>query len=132
GKDMDPVEFYDVLHVPALQNSLLSLFHLTHKKGYNVNITNSVVNFLQSRMLCFFADITLTMLAIYGAELSTISTCPMDISLWHHQCGHQPADTICEMIKKELVTGIRCMSTAKSNPICEPCIAGKLHCHNIP
>ena len=33
-----PVVFHDVLHVPQLGSNLLSLFHLTRLKGYEIGV----------------------------------------------------------------------------------------------
>lgn len=50
---MDPVEFHDVLHIPALCNNLLSPFHLTREKGYYVSIKGSTVDFIHSGEIQF-------------------------------------------------------------------------------
>jgi hypothetical protein len=59
GKEMDPIEFHDVLHVPALRNNLLSPFHLTHEKGYGIRIEGPIVDFIHSDKIWLSADITL-------------------------------------------------------------------------
>ena len=59
GKEMDPIEFHDVLHVPALRNNLLSPFHLTREKGYGIRIEGPTVDFIHSGKIRFSADITL-------------------------------------------------------------------------
>jgi hypothetical protein len=55
GKEMDPVEFHDVLHVPALRNNLLSQFHLTREKGFSVSIEGPTVDFIHSGKIRFSA-----------------------------------------------------------------------------
>lgn len=56
----------------------------------------------------------------------------MDLSLWHWHCGHLSADNIHHMIEDKLVTDVKCIGMTGLDPICEPCISGKLHHHNIP
>jgi hypothetical protein len=146
GKEMDPVEFHDVLHVPALRNNLLSPFHLTREKNYSIKIEGPTVDFIHSGETRFSADITQnnigylrgrtqvfsTSSAMVIANSSSTSTCPMDLSLWHQHCGHLSADNVCQMIEDNLVTGVKCVKMTGLDPICEPCIAGKLHRHNVP
>ena len=146
GKEMDPIEFHDVLHVPALHNNLLSPFHLTREKGYGIRIEGPTVNFIHSGKIQFSADITLDNIGYLRgrtqvfsmsstmviANSSSTSTCLMDLSLWHQHCGHLSADNICQMIKDKLVTGVKCVGMTGLDPICEPCISGKLHHHNVP
>jgi hypothetical protein len=48
---LNPVIFHDVIHVPALGSNLLSLFHLTGIKGYNIGIENDQVLFYHEELL---------------------------------------------------------------------------------
>ncbi|KIJ32658.1 hypothetical protein M422DRAFT_145888, partial [Sphaerobolus stellatus SS14] len=131
GKEMDPVEFHDMLHVPDLRNNLLSPFHLTREKGYDVNIKNSTADFLHGGKLRFSADITPDNIgylhgrtqiftpdsAMIAANSITSSTCPMNLSLCHRRCGHLASGTIREMIEKQLVNGVKCTMLSVSDPI---------------
>ena len=67
-----------------------------------------------------------------SAFVSTVSTCPLDLSLWHRRFGHLHIGGVQSLIKKELVTGISLQSAAHPDPICEPCLAGKQHRGPIP
>ena len=51
------VVLHDVLHVPALASNLLSVFHLTEEKGYNVKLQASSVLFYHQGQLCFEARV---------------------------------------------------------------------------
>ncbi|KAJ3012650.1 hypothetical protein NUW54_g1808 [Trametes sanguinea] len=43
------VVLHNVLHVPALASNLLSVFHLTHEKGYTVEDINKLWDTRSSR-----------------------------------------------------------------------------------
>ncbi|KAE9384868.1 hypothetical protein BT96DRAFT_752750, partial [Gymnopus androsaceus JB14] len=60
------------------------------------------------------------------------STCPLDLVLWHCRLGHIDYQTIKTMHRKKLVKGMTIAVSSKPEPICEPCLAGKQHWHNIP
>ncbi|KAJ3991214.1 hypothetical protein F5050DRAFT_1542889, partial [Lentinula boryana] len=60
------------------------------------------------------------------------STCPLDLTLWHRHLGHTDHRTVEKMHRQKLVKGLTITSTAKPDPICEHCLAGKQHHHNIP
>jgi hypothetical protein len=49
---------------------------------------------------------------------------PLDLSLWHKQLGHHNYEDIKLMIK---VVGSELDSKVKPDPICEPCLSGKMH-----
>ena len=55
------------------------------------------------------------------------STLPLDLSLWHKRLGHYYYSDICKMISDELVDGLGLDSKAEPDPICELCLAGKMH-----
>jgi hypothetical protein len=60
------------------------------------------------------------------------STLPLDLSLWHKQLGHHNYTDIHKMISNELVDGLVLDSTAEPDPICKPCLAGKMHANPFP
>ena len=49
----------------------------------------------------------------------------LDLSLWHKQLGHHNYLDICKMISD--VDGLVLDSKAEPDPICKPCLAGKIH-----
>ena len=51
----------------------------------------------------------------------------MDLSLWHHRLCHHNYAGVKKLIKEDLVTGLELNSTTGPDPICEPCIAGKMN-----
>ena len=65
-------------------------------------------------------------------NVQLVSTLPLDLTLWHRQLGHLNHDSIKKMLKHDLVTGLTLNSWAKPDPICEPCLAGKMHANPFP
>jgi len=59
-------------------------------------------------------------------NLSSSTTIPMDLSLWHRRFCHHNYTGVKKLIKEGLVTGLELNSTTGPDPICEPCIAGKM------
>ena len=55
GVLLPAVVLHDVLHVPALARNLLSVFHLTHEKGYVVELQAANAFFYQEGELRFEA-----------------------------------------------------------------------------
>jgi hypothetical protein len=134
--------FSRVLHVPQLQNNLLSVLYLTKHKGYNINIDSQHINFIQSSRLLFTATINSqnaafldgctvpASLPLESASLS--STLPLDLSLWHRRFGHTNHDYVKQLHSKDMVTGMKFSHMSKPDPICEPCLAGKMHANPFP
>ena len=61
-----------------------------------------------------------------------IQTRPLDWQLWHERlCHHNIAD-IAKLISGGLAIGISLSSSEKRDPVCEPCLAGKMHSGSFP
>lgn len=45
GKEVRPLEFSRVLHVPKLRNNLLAILYLTCHKGFHIHIDDKRLNF---------------------------------------------------------------------------------------
>ena len=63
---------------------------------------------------------------------SYISTLPVNISLWHHRFAHHYHNSVREMNSKQLVTGINIKSKEAPDPVCEPCLSGKMNANPFP
>jgi len=61
-----------------------------------------------------------------------VSTLPADLSLWHRRFTHYNYANVKRMIEHKLVTGLVLNSDNKPDPICEPCIAGKMSANSFP
>ncbi|TFY71470.1 hypothetical protein EVG20_g1549 [Dentipellis fragilis] len=133
------VEFVDVLHVPRLDSNLLSVFHLTRVKGYKVTIEGSTMCFILNNHPLFTASVTDRNIGYLDGHVvprpvhtaNAISTCPVDATLWHRRCAHLDVDSVRKLVSDKLATGITFHSSSP-HLLCEPCINGKLHRHNIP
>ncbi|KAF7763798.1 hypothetical protein Agabi119p4_8335 [Agaricus bisporus var. burnettii] len=138
GKETRAVEFTRVLHVPDLRSNLLSCLYLARHKGFNITISSHSIDFkLQGRTL-----FTATIHSNNSAELDgstvtsetafSVSTLPVDISLWHRRFIHHNYADVKSMISKDLVSGLKLESNLSPDSICEPCLAGKMHSHPFP
>src|SRR3981189_334265 len=139
-----PVVFHDVLHVPQLGSNLLSLYHLSEKKGYEISIKAGCVRFYHTNELHFAATITShntgyldgTIIVPQKAQTAESamhsSTCPLDLTLWHCRCSHVNFTDLKQMLLHKKVTRMVIKSKSSPDPICEPCIMGKQQRHDIP
>src|SRR5258707_9158831 len=143
GRKRHPVKFSNVLHVPNLRNNLLSVLYLTRYKQFSVVILKTVMNFLHSGSVLFAAAVTASnsaylegttvpvASALVNSALSS-STPPMDTSLWHRRLCHHHYGGIECIVKDKLILGLVIQSNSPPDPICEPCLAGKMHSHAFP
>ena len=128
------VEFSRVLHVPLLKNNLLAVLYLTRYKEFNVLISKHSMVFKRNKEVLFTASISDTDVGYLDGNtidcfenVHLASTLPLDLTLWHRRLGHHNYHSIQRMYKDNLVDGLRLDSEAKPDPICEPCLAGKMH-----
>jgi len=133
------VEFTRVLHVPQLRNNLLSCLYLTRVKGYHIHIDSKAINFELNGQKLFTASITQHNSAFLDGYIVPVlesaqlaSTLPLDLSLWHRHFAHHNYADVKKMIKEDLVTGLVLNSSEKPDPICEPCLAGKMRSNPFP
>jgi transposase InsO family protein len=57
----------------------------------------------------------------------SVSTLPLDLNLWHCCFIHHNYADVRAILSKLLITGLKLNSDASPDPICEPCLAGKMH-----
>ena len=136
---MSAIEFNRVLHVPDLATNLLSVLSLTRRCGYTVAIDQDTIQFNQGGQTRFTATINnnnaaflngTTLVNMEGASLA--STLPLDHSLWHRRLCHHNYTNVKRMIEEKLVTGIKLNTLSAPDPICEPCLVGKMHANPFP
>jgi transposase InsO family protein len=139
GQISRDVELSRVLHVPALQNNLLAVLYLTRFKGFTVHISSHSIEFTRNDTTLFTASINSEGIGYLNGSTIDISenvqlasTLPLDLNLWHRRLGHLNYDGIKKMLRHNLVTGLTLDSSAKPDPICEPCLAGKMHANPFP
>jgi hypothetical protein len=91
GKVGPAVEFTNVLHVPSLQNNLLSVLYLSMNRNFDIHIIKDTMFFNRDNKTLFEAKVTSNISAFQGntipleecAHLSSSTTLPMDLDLWH-------------------------------------------------
>src|SRR4051812_32522015 len=139
GKEVRPVEFSRVLHVPDLRSNLLSVLYLTRLKQFIVTISSHSMDFALHKETLFTASINDHNSAFLDGTTSalsefanTTSTLPLDISLWHHRFAHHNIKDLKKLHSRKLVIGMELQSLAQPDPICEPCLSGKMHAHPFP
>lgn len=141
GRSAHSVEFSNVLHVPSLCNNLLSVLYLTMNRCFHVRIIKDTMNFELDNRLLFVAKVNSSNSAFLQGQtvpleecvnLSSSTTLPMDLSLWHRRLCHHNYNGVRKLVKEGLVTGLKLDSSATPDPICEPCIAGKMTADPFP
>ena len=60
-------------------------------------------------------------------QVNVSSTLPLDLTLWHKWLCHHNHGDIKALLRDKLVDGMVIDSAAKPDPICEPCLAEKMH-----
>lgn len=142
GKQTRVVEFARVLHVPDLQNNLFSVLYLTQQKGFDVHISKSVMTFEKDGYKPFIAKIGDDNVGYlmgetivdeeYVHSATASSTLPLDLTLWHRRLAHHNYESVKNMVNDSMVEGLTMTSKNKPDPICEPCLAGKMHANPFP
>jgi len=139
GKPSQPVEFTRVLHVPSLQNNLLSCLYLARHKHIIIHIDSEQMDFSLNGKSLFCAPIRSDNCAVLSGSseplsesANWVSTLPLTPLLWHRRCCHHNLADIAKMQKDTLVTGMTFASSHKPDIVCEPCLAGKMHSNPFP
>ena len=139
GRKTRAVEFNQVLHVPELKANLLSILYLTHQKQFTVHINLHEMRLMHNGTLLFTAQINENSTAFLDGTTevnieaaNSIFTIPLNISLWHCCFAHHDHNSVKYMISKELVTGLNIESNKVPDPICEPCLSGKMNANPFP
>ena len=139
GIEACSVELTRVLDVPQLRNNLLACLYLTKRKGIRMEVDADTMHFKCKGTTLFQATVTSQNTGILNAVTeplehanATSSTLPMDISLWHQRFCHHSIPNVQKLIKDDLVIGLIITSDSKPDPICEPCLAGKMVSNPFP
>ena len=136
GKRLRPYTIKNVLYVPALHASLLSVLSLTRTEGVQVSIKGSVFSFFSSaKDLLFTATATSQLAHLDGYVLSpqsaysALPASKLDMELWHRRCCHISQERIKKAQTKELVLDLKISPSVhgENQDSCETCIAGKSH-----
>jgi hypothetical protein len=120
--------------------TIYSVLFLTRQKGFTVTIDSSKMSFERpagtplftatiGESNAAFLDGSTVPLAEYASAATTL---PLDLDLWHRRLAHHHLDGVKKLLKKKLVTGMTLDSCTTPDPICEPCLAGKMHANPFP
>ena len=60
------------------------------------------------------------------------STLPLDLSLWHCRLAHHHLEGVRTLYKHDMVIGMKLEVRTLPDPVCEPCLAGKMHANPFP
>jgi len=104
GKASQPVEFTRVLHVPLLQNNLLSCLYLAKHKGIKIHINSQQMDF--SVLQLGLPTVPTSLVPLNHLLSLPTGTLPLTLSLWHRCCCHHNLADITKMHKEGLVTGM--------------------------
>jgi len=140
GKRGRAVEFSNVLHVPKLRNNLLAVLYLTRRSSIDVHINSTHMSFSRSNgPPLFVAPINQHNAAFLDGVTepiteyaSPVTTVPLDLALWHQRLAHHNITDVKALIERKLVTGMQLDVKMAPDPLCEPCLAGKMHANPFP
>ncbi|OAX30718.1 hypothetical protein K503DRAFT_704906, partial [Rhizopogon vinicolor AM-OR11-026] len=112
----------------------------THQKGFTMTINASKMSFERpTGSPLFVASIVDSNAALLDGETvpiaeyaSAATTIPLNIDLWHRRLAHHHLTGVRTLLDKKLVTGMTLDSKTAPDPICEPCLAGKMHTNPFP
>jgi hypothetical protein len=127
-----PCKMTDVLYVPDLQNSLLSVLHLVSRHRFCIEIEGTVMSCLKQGSMRFTAFIRsntayLNVSTPPVAEAALAARTPLTQSLWHRCLCHIGSDKMELVIKNALAAGLKLDSNNPFASICVPCVHGKHH-----
>lgn len=127
--------------MPELGSNLLSVLYLVCHHNFNVHISSVGMNFngcceecsaisLDDTNTAFIAGDVVP--AFESAQVSVASTLPLNSTLWHRRLGHFHHAGVQSIINSGLVDGLKLYSNTPPDPICEPCLHGKLNAAPFP
>ncbi|EGO18733.1 hypothetical protein SERLADRAFT_353128, partial [Serpula lacrymans var. lacrymans S7.9] len=60
------------------------------------------------------------------------ATIPLNLNLWHRRLAHHHYADVKKLTQGNLVTGMTLESKSTPDPICEPCLSGKMSANPFP
>jgi hypothetical protein len=141
GVELGPIQFSRFLHVPLLRSNLLSILYLTRMHHWTCVINPTTLAFMHDGTTRFCATIDQNNAGYLDGHVveatsefanlsSTITAAPLSSQLWHRRCVHHSHSTIKRM--PDMVTALVINSKELLDPICEPCLAGKMNANPFP
>ncbi|KAF8306232.1 hypothetical protein DL93DRAFT_2040021, partial [Clavulina sp. PMI_390] len=128
------VIFLDVLHVPLINQNLLSVLTLTQKHSFCVVIESGSMQFLLRNSLRFSASIGANRVALLSGSTSVASSDtalaylasqPLSYGLLHRRLGHLSLGRIQSLQRHSMLSGIDFPALPSSPDVCIACLEGK-------
>lgn len=116
----------DVLYVPTLEESLLSVKKLA-EKGLEVRFIKDVCHITKDKVTVATADINGNLYKLRSDKALTVGNrhrkdCQ---HTWHRRLGHRDPEAIKQMERKDLAAGLK-ITDCGIRGVCETCIKGKM------
>src|SRR5712691_5453552 len=130
SRKLCPVLFSNVLHVPALNQNLLSVLTLTCDHAFDVRIHSRTMEFIRDSIPRFYASVGADRVALLSGSTVSVShfASPAQATgyeLWHRRFGHISRLRLKYLVELELVSGLSLPSVPNSIPVCPSCMDGK-------
>ena len=130
GRKLCSVVFSNVLHVPALNQNLLSVLTLTSKHAFRVIIDSNTMEFVKDKVPCFYASVADRVALSSGSTVQSNVASPAQVSdyqLWHHRFCHLSHGRLKSLVEHQSVSDLKLpgVPPAASIPICPACMDGK-------
>ena len=138
GRKLRPVLFSNILHVPALNQNLLSILTLTSKHSFRVIIDSNTMAFILDHVPRFYAAVADRVALLSGSTVvQSEAASPAQVSdyeLWHRRFGHISLSCLKSLVEHKMVSNISLPSvpSASSAPICPACMDSKQTCDPFP
>jgi len=111
GKVIENIKLTLVLHIPEINNNLLSIIHMTQNNGFPVIILSQRMDFVKNNMIQLTAGINEGNAAFLNGktvclveDARAVRTTELDINLWHKRLSHQNYADIHEIYKRNIFT----------------------------
>ncbi|KAI9570900.1 hypothetical protein HD554DRAFT_2203695 [Boletus coccyginus] len=76
-----------------------------------------------------FLDGTTEAISHYANPATSV---PVDLALWYHRLAHHNVAGVKALIERNMVTGLALNVKTPPDPVCDPCLAGKMHANLFP
>ena len=135
--NLRPVVFSDVLHVPALNQHLLSVLTITSKHGFDVWIrSDNTMEFIKDSVPRFYTSVGADRVALLCGTTVVTSGTPnrrseharsaqSSYELWHRRYGHISPQRLKALLDSDMVSNLSLPSVPLSIPVCPSCLDGK-------
>ena len=124
GRKLCPVLFSNVLHVPLLNQNLLSVLTLTCNHAFRVIINSNTMSFIKDNIPCFYASVGEDRVALLSGSTVVQSQVASpaqasDYELWHHHFCHLSHGRLKSLVEHQSVSDLKLPTVPPASiPIC--------------